>query len=210
MPVSGVHRIMWFVGRSHQLVHDSRLWRRHRAESCRCQSIRVQPQDAMPNTRNHQFCLYQLHEPATNLSPRHSSARRRSAKRKDLAWLVHSPKNHGRGWYCVVFNFSRKLRMIGDIVVSEVYCPGHDHRNWKRRKTFSRTFAPQASKIRSSSNDTIRMIESARARCKGFVEHSEGMAMVLPAEKRGGKLLLSLIVSSMKLIVHLLLCLETW
>lgn len=37
------------------------------------------------------------------------------------------------------------------------------------------TFAPQANKIRISSNGSIRIIESAKALCKGFAAHSVGI-----------------------------------
>lgn len=53
----------------------------------------------------------------------------------------------------------------------------------------SLTLAPQANKILSSSNDTMRMMESARARCSGFVVHSEGIAILRPESISGGRLL---------------------
>lgn len=118
MPVSKVHRTMSYVERSHLLVLGSRLSRRNREGSCKSRGIHVQPQDAMQSIRNHQFYWYQLREPTANLSLRCSSARLRNVKRKDLVWLVHSPGERGVDIYCVVFKFSWKLRMIGDIVLS--------------------------------------------------------------------------------------------
>lgn len=80
MPVSRVHRTMWFVGKFHLWVLGSRHLRRHQEVSCKSQSIRVRRQDEEQNTHNHQFYLYRLHEPSINLSLRCFSARRHSAE----------------------------------------------------------------------------------------------------------------------------------
>lgn len=83
---------------------------------------------------------------------------------------------------CCLFFFS--LRKCDFIVIS---IPFHSFSRVIRRlmKIYAyRTFAPQASKIRISSNGCIIMMASAKALCRGFVTHSEGIASTRPKNRQ--------------------------